>query len=119
MIDIDERLDAALRELKPAIGDDGFTENVLARLPYHAPDRYGPGRWTLAGAAFAGSLATLLLALPVESGFGLLTLSGQAQTLILTVLGVAAVIAVPLVWLWGSWIAASLRRAATWILIFR
>ena len=112
MTDADTKLDNALREPEPAIGDDGFTDGAMARLPYRAPERTVPGRWTVAGAAIAGSFATLVLAPPIESAFGLLALPGSTQTLILTVAGFVTVVAVPLGWLFGSRIMATLRWAA-------
>ena len=63
----EDTLDAALRRNEPAIGDGGFSDRVLARLPPRHARRTVPRRWTLAGAAAAGSVATILLAPTVES----------------------------------------------------
>lgn len=104
---IDRGLDSALGQPEPSIGDDGFTANVMARLPYRAPERSLPGPLTVAGAAVAGSLATLVLAPPVKS---MLALLGGTETAILTVAGFVMIVALPLGWLFGSWILDTLRR---------
>ena len=62
--DID-KLESALRTPEPALADDDFSANVLARLPPRR--RRSPARrWTLAGAAALGSALTLAIAPPLE-----------------------------------------------------
>jgi hypothetical protein len=108
--DIETELEEALQAPERSIGDDGFSERVLARLPRRRCGLAVSPRWTLAAAAAMGSLLTLLLAPPVESAFGLLKTSSTVQTLVLTAAGFVTVIAIPLVWLFHAEIAAILAR---------
>ena len=59
-------IEAALRSPEPALPDDEFSANVLARLPARER-RSNPRRWTLAGAAALGSALTLAIAPPLET----------------------------------------------------
>lgn len=97
----EDTLDAALRRNEPAIGDGGFSERVLAQLPPRHARRAVPRRWTLAGAAAAGSLATILLAPTVESVIGFsVPYVGMAP--ILTIAAMLAVAVGSLLWAWSA-----------------
>jgi hypothetical protein len=58
-------LERALRIPEPALTDDEFSANVLARLPPRRR-RNTARRWTVAGAAALGSVLTLAIAPPLE-----------------------------------------------------
>ena len=97
----EDTLDAALRRNEPAIGDGGFSDRVLARLPPRHARRTVPRRWTLAGAAAAGSVATILLAPTVESVIGFsVPYVGMAP--ILTIVAMLAVAIGSILWAWRA-----------------
>jgi len=59
-------LEAALRAPEPALADEEFSTNVLARLPQQRR-RTTARRWTVAGSAALGSALTLAFAAPLET----------------------------------------------------
>lgn len=86
-------LEAALRAPEPALADDDFSANVLARLP--APRRRSfARRWTLAGAAALGSGLTLAIAPPLESAVATLS-PWSISPLALSAVAVLAIVLVP------------------------
>jgi anti-sigma factor RsiW len=98
----DDALETALRAPEPAIADESFSERVIASLPRSRRRPPVPSRrWTLAAAAAAGSLLTILLAPTVESvvGFSLPFLHAEP---LLTFAALLAVAAGPIVWLLRS-----------------
>jgi hypothetical protein len=113
MDSLDLRIERALSAPESAIGDAGFSEAVLARLPKRRLSAAASGRWTLAGAAALGSLLTILLAPPVESAFGLAALSSGWRTLVLATLAFAATVGIPLICVFHAELSArivGLRR---------
>src|SRR5262245_3521936 len=98
----DDPLETALRRSEPEIGDADFSERVLARLPPRQVDRRAvPRRWTLAGAAAAGSLATILLAPTVESVIGF-SVPHFGMAPILTIVAMLMVVAGSFLWVWRA-----------------
>ena len=98
---IDELIEQALRAAEPAIVEDGFRERVLARLPPAGRSRHkSMARYlSLAIAACAGSLVTLLLGLPAE---GLLANYVEYDDLVAVLLEpviLASILAAPFAWL--------------------
>ena len=110
MESVDGRVEQALRAPETAIADDGFSESVLERLPKCRLSTVASRRLTLAAAAAAGSLLTILLAPPVETAFSFARLSGSLQTFILAALVFAATVSIPLICVYyaelGAWLAA-------------
>jgi hypothetical protein len=101
MNNLDDALEAALRSPEPDIGDAQFTERLLARLPPAKKRRAVPRRWTLAAAAAAGSLATILLAPTVESLIGFsVPYFGTAP--VLTIVAMLAVAVGSSLWVWRA-----------------
>jgi len=98
MTNHDEGIEPALRATEPEIADAGFSERLLARLPPKKARRAVPRRWTLAGAAAVGSLATILLAPSVEGVIGF-SVPFAGTTPILTFAALLAVAAGPVFWL--------------------
>ena len=94
----DQRLDEALRRAELMLPDDGFTVTVLARLPRRRVRKVNPRSLTLGVAAACGSVATVLLAPPVEQAFNLYALTGGVPTSTLTIIVFVALVAVPLAW---------------------
>jgi hypothetical protein len=62
-----DSLEAALRAPEPALADDDFSANVLARLPPRRHRAAAARRWTMAGSAALGSALTLAFAEPLEA----------------------------------------------------
>jgi len=98
----EESMERELRAAEKPLVDDGFTEGVLRRLPSRRRRLEWSPRWTLAGAAAAGSFLTLVLTPPIETlwhwsgsiaGFAV-----PAPTLLVFIVFAA----VPLVWLLRS-----------------
>ena len=87
-----------LRSAEASIGDDGFSDRVLARLPKRRRRFSTVRRATLAAAAGVGSLATILLAPPVESLLDGLALFGGSWSAALTAAAIVAILAGPAVW---------------------
>ena len=98
---MENRIKNLLDQPETAIADDGFSELVMGQLPRKRIGRSNSRRWTLAGAAAAGSALTILLAPPVESVFGLYNISSSQTTIIAAAL-LASIIAVPVIWLLQS-----------------
>ena len=96
MDSLDKQLDKMLRKPEIAIGDDGFSENVLRGIPKQKINREKSRCWTLAGAAAIGSILTLLLAPPIEAVFRLFEVVSAHQLLTFAILFVITVTAVPL-----------------------
>jgi peptidoglycan/LPS O-acetylase OafA/YrhL len=89
--DID-KLESALRTPEPALADDDFSANVLARLP---PRRRSPARrWTLAGAAALGSALTLAIAPPLEDVVASIA-PFAIPPLMLSAVAVVAIVTIP------------------------
>jgi len=95
MHDIDPDLEHMLRRAEPSIGDAGFSESVLRQLPAKRRSRSRARRWTLGGAAAAGSVLTMLLAEPVEKMLGSLAVvvPGPLITIAALILIVSASVA--------------------------
>ena len=90
-----DSIEAALRapEPEPALSDEEFSVNVLARLPprrRRAPAR----RWTVAGSAALGSVLTLAFAAPLETVVASIA-PWNVPPLALSTLAVIAVVAIP------------------------
>jgi hypothetical protein len=101
MKDFDDALESALRTREPDVGDAGFSERLLARLPPIEKRRAIPRRWTLAAAAAAGSLATILFAPTVESLIGYsVPYFGTAP--VLTIAAILAVAVGSFLWVWRT-----------------
>ncbi len=98
---MENRINKLLDQPESAIADDGFSEVVMSRLPRKPFGRPNTRRWTLVGAAAAGSALTNLVAPPVESSFGLFNMSSYQTTIIAAAL-LVSVIAVPVIWLLQS-----------------
>ncbi len=98
---MENRIKKLLDQPETAIADDGFSELVMGQLPRKRIGRSNSRRWTLAGAAAAGSALTNLVAPPVESIFGLYNISSYQTTIIAAAL-LVSVIAVPVIWLLQS-----------------
>ena len=62
-----DSIEAALRAPEPALSDDEFSANVLARLPARQRHASAARRWTMAGSAALGSALTLAFAEPLEA----------------------------------------------------
>ena len=67
-----DNLETALRAPEPALADDEFSANVLARLPPRRR-RLATRRWTLAGAAGLGSALTAVFAPPLGAALASLS----------------------------------------------
>jgi hypothetical protein len=101
MDSMDARLETALRRPEPAIGDDGFSDAVMRTLPAKRFGGARAGRWTLGGAAAAGSVFASLFGAPLENAFSSLVWGGVDATSTIAVLFVA-IVAVPVVWVFYS-----------------
>jgi hypothetical protein len=98
MDSIDKQLDELLRRSEIHLGDDGFTESVLKRLPKR---KFSGGKsryWTLASATALGSILTIILAPPIETAFGLFAILSAYQILMLAAFLFITVLAIPLAW---------------------
>jgi hypothetical protein len=88
-----DALEAALRSPEPALPDEDFSANVLARLP--APRRRTSARrWTVAGSAALGSVLTLAFAAPLETVVASIT-PWSIPPLALSTVAVLAIVAIP------------------------
>jgi hypothetical protein len=96
MNELRDPIEEALRTPEPALGDEEFSANVLARLP---PQRRGTAarRWTVAGAATLGSVLTLALAPPLETVLGSLLPSLSPLNIPPVALSAAAVVVIVMV----------------------
>ena len=92
-----DSIEAALRAPEPALADDEFSANVLARLP--APHRRSHARrWTVAGSAALGSALTLAFAEPLGAVLGAALASVapiEVPPLVLSAVAVIAIVALP------------------------
>ncbi|MDX1561309.1 MAG: hypothetical protein R3305_00185 [Gammaproteobacteria bacterium] len=95
-------MDELLLQPEREIGDEGFSETVVGALPARRNLRVSARRWTLGGAADAGSLVTALLGAPIEAVFSSFALGGGAATTVAAALLVATVVAVPVAWVFYS-----------------
>jgi hypothetical protein len=93
----ESQLDTALRAAETAIGDDGFSHTVMARLPRKRRSRQSVRSWTLGGAAAAGSLVTALIGGPLEAAFSSLML-GDYRLMVFAALVFVGLLAVPVAW---------------------
>lgn len=94
----DARIETALRAPEPTIGDDGFTQSVLDRLPARQFSQAAARRWTLGGAALAGSVLTSVIGAPLETAFSSLILGGSLNLAAVGNLIVIGVLAIPVAW---------------------
>jgi hypothetical protein len=101
MDSLETQLDVMLHRPEPAIGDGGFSEDVMRALPARRFAGAKARRWTLGGAAVAGGLLAVLLGAPLENAFSSLILDGDSLAPILAVIFVA-VVAAPTVWAFYS-----------------
>jgi hypothetical protein len=97
----EDALETALRRNEPEIGDGGFSERLLARLPAARAHRAVPRRWTLAGAAAAGSLATILVAPTIESVIGF-SVPYVGMVPVLTIAAMLAFAVGSFLWVWRA-----------------
>jgi hypothetical protein len=88
-----DNLEAALRAPEPALADDEFSANVLARLPPRRR-RAATRRWTLAGAACLGSALTAFFAPPLGEALAVL-LPWMVPPLAATTLAIFVIVLVP------------------------
>lgn len=99
MDSIDKQLDIILRKPETPIGDDGFSEGVVNRLPKRRRSREKCRSWTLAGAAAIGSILTLILVPPIETALKLFETLSAYLILMFAVFLVITISAFPLAWL--------------------
>lgn len=98
----DAQLEVALQKSEPAIGDDGFSEAVMGRLPGRRLSQATARRLTLGGAALAGSVLTSVLGAPLETAFTALVLEGGYAMTFVAAIAVVAAITVPVAWVFYS-----------------
>ena len=101
MDSIDARLEAMLREPEPAIANDGFGETVMTAVRAMKRGDARTLRWTLAGAAVAGTVVASLIAAPLSAAFSAWAPGSAFAASALAVLFVAFV-AVPAAWVFYS-----------------
>jgi hypothetical protein len=101
MSPIDKTIEEALRATEPAIAEDGFRERVLERLPRaRRATSISIARYlSLAIAACAGSLITLLFGLPVDGLLENYIEYGESVSMILAPSIVVGILAAPVAWL--------------------
>jgi hypothetical protein len=99
---LDAKLESALRQSESAIGDAGFSDQVMSGLPMRRLSRRAIRRWTLGGAAAAGSVLTSVLGAPLETVFSSFVLSGGLNLTALAMILFAVVILVPVAWVMYS-----------------
>jgi hypothetical protein len=102
MENMDARIDLALQKPEPAIGDCGFSETVMRRLPRRRISRTAARRLTLGGAAAAGSVLTAVLGAPIQTAFGTFMLEGGLPMTTFAAIVIVSVIAVPVAWVFYS-----------------
>jgi hypothetical protein len=98
---IDARLEAMLLEPEPAIGNDGFSETVMAAVRATKLCDARTTRWTLTGAIVAGTVITSLIAAPLNGAFSSWLPGSDYATSALAVLFVAFV-AIAAAWVFYS-----------------
>ena len=94
------RIEAALRSPEPAVADDDFSANVLARLPPRRR-RSTARRWTVAGSAALGSVLTLAFAAPLETVVASIA-PWDVPPLVLSTVAVLAIVAIPALFVFYS-----------------
>lgn len=95
---IDTEIEIALRRSEPAIGDDGFSDSVMARLPQSRLSTAAKRRWTLGGAAALGSILTSVLGAPLETAFSTFVLQGGFSMAVLGIACLVGLVAIPVAW---------------------
>lgn len=98
----DAQLEVALQQSEPSIGDDGFSETVMAGLPRRRLSRATARRLTLGGAAAAGSVITSVLGAPLETAFSSFVLEGGLGMALIAAVAIISLIAVPVAWVFYS-----------------
>jgi len=109
---MDRRIEEMLRKAETSIGDDGFSENVLNRLPKKRLIRTRYRGWTLAAAAATGSILTLLLAPPIEFTLRTLEVLDRYQAVTYAAFLFLAVLLVPAAWILCSHFAADTSESS-------
>lgn len=94
----DKQLDEILHKAEAHIGDDGFSDGVVAGLPGRKPTRERSRRWTLAGASAIGSFTTLLLAPPGEIVIRFFDIPDHLKTIFFAVLLSLVFLLIPVAW---------------------
>lgn len=94
----DTRLELKLRRAETEISDDGFTETLMGSLPAKRRGRASVRRWTLGGAAAAGSFVTSILGAPIESAFSSFVLGGDERTMVIAIATITLLAAIPTAW---------------------
>ena len=94
----DALIEAALRAPEPTIGDDGFTESLLDSMPARRLNQAAARRWTLGGAALAGSVLTSVIGAPLETALSSLVLEGGLNLTAIGSLVVIAILTIPVAW---------------------
>jgi hypothetical protein len=89
-----DSIEAALRISEPALADDDFSANVLARLPARRRSTTRVRRWTMAGSAALGSGLTLAYAEPLEAIVSSIS-PWSIPPLLLSTIAVLAIVALP------------------------
>lgn len=110
MDSLDQKLDEMLRKTEAPVGDDGFSEGVVNRLPKRRLNREKCRSWTLAGAAAMGSILTLLLAPPIETAFRLFEILGAYRIWMLAFFLVLIILTLPSAWLLYSRLVGNSRN---------
>lgn len=96
------QLEMELRKSEPPIGDDGFSEGVMDRLPGIKRRRAGASRWTLAGAVATGSFVMSLLGAPVEAAFSAFVLANGPEMAFVAAFLVIVTLSLPVAWTFFS-----------------
>jgi hypothetical protein len=102
MGNMDVRIESALKRPEPSIGDGGFSETVMQRLPRRRISRTAARRLTLGGAAAAGSILTAALGAPIQTAFGTFMLEGGLPMATFVAMLIVSAIAVPVAWAFYS-----------------
>jgi predicted MFS family arabinose efflux permease len=95
-----DSIEAALRAAEPALADDEFSANVLARLPPRRR-RSSARRWTVAGSAALGSALTLVFAAPLETVLASIA-PWDIPPFALSTVAIIAIVAVPALFVFYS-----------------
>lgn len=102
MDQLDTRIELALCQPKPPLGDDGFSDHLMGSLPRRRVKRATARRLTLGGAAIAGSILTSVMGAPLEAAFSAFVLDGGAGLATLTAIGVVGIVALSVAWVFYS-----------------
>ena len=95
-----DSIEAALRSPEPALADEDFSTNVLARLPPRRR-RSTARRWTVAGSAALGSVLTLAFAAPLETVVASIA-PWDVPPLALATVAVLVIVAIPALFVFYS-----------------